>query len=602
MHPPNRANEWAGMVCLPGRGIDKLNIMGDRVRGLESLLAELDRSLIDLGSAAERYPGMMKLRADTAAARFRMLRPADAPPIIAILGGTGTGKSTIVNRLLGQTVTAASVRRTFTSGPIAITADPQLLPPRWLNREHRLLDATQIPARGDSQALCVAITPSELASGRVIVDTPDLDGDQPAHHASADLVFRWADAVLFVVTPEKYQMTELLAYYRLAERYALPRLHLMNKTEEQAVVDDYQKQMRAERIYVVPRDDSGYSPSPEAGFEALKQELKAISVRNDEQASFARAGDLLGRLQDQVLEPMLADRREIDRLTGSLKAMQSPSPGVDVNPLTQQLQRRLQERSVLYLMGPGRVMDRVRQVPGMIARLPRTTWDLLRSGKTNGNGNGASRETPADQKLEFHSAVKDQFVLVQSRIDDILRASTRGLGWIEARNSEYAASKIDPASAGAIAEEEVTRLEKWLEEHWNSTPRDTAVVQKLLKLIPGGHKLTQWSEAAPYLLAIVVATHHAFFGPVDLMILGTFSLTTWLTEKLSNEVASRARAANDAISDRFTELTRRQIESTTAWLAQRAPTGRSIQSLSRIADRLAESIEASNQTIAGAAR
>jgi len=72
-----------------------------------------------------------------------------------------------------------------------------------------------------------------------LIDTPDLDGDQPVHHAEADRVFRWGEAILFLVTPEKYQMTELLPYYRLAQRYALPAVFVMNKLEEAAVLDDF---------------------------------------------------------------------------------------------------------------------------------------------------------------------------------------------------------------------------------------------------------------------------------------------------------------------------------------------------------------------------
>ena len=67
-----------------------------------------------------------------------------------------------------------------------------------------------------------------------------------AHHAQADRVFRWADAVLFLVTPEKYQMTELLPYYRLAGRYALPALYVMNKCEEEAVLEDYRRLLEAQ--------------------------------------------------------------------------------------------------------------------------------------------------------------------------------------------------------------------------------------------------------------------------------------------------------------------------------------------------------------------
>ena len=93
---------------------------------------------------------------------------------------------------------------------------------------------------------------------------------------------------------------------------------------------------------------------------------------------------------------------------------------------------------------------------------------------------------------------------------------------------------------------------------------------KLLRHLPGGEKLTQWTEAAPYLLAIIVAAHHAIFGHVDLMILGGYSLATWLTEKLSNEVASRTRQANRAIAMRFERLARRQIRQSIAWIESQA--------------------------------
>jgi hypothetical protein len=117
------------------------------------------------------------------------------------------------------------------------------------------------------------------------------------------------------------------------------------------------------------------------------------------------------------------------------------------------------------------------------------------------------------------------------------------------------------------------------------------VVQSLLKVIPGGKKLVGLSEAAPYLLAVVVASHHAFFGPVDLLIIGGFSLATWMTEKLSNEVASRTRRTSTRIGERYTELARRQIERTLAWLAQQAPPRREIERLARDLDRVQGQLE-----------
>ena len=89
--------------------------------------------------------------------------------------------------------------------------------------------------------------------------------------------------------------------------------------------------------------------------------------------------------------------------------------------MTEQLQRRLQQRSVLYLMGPARVLDRVRQVPGILARLPRSTWEWFRTGRFGTNGDS---ELPADltrDRPNFQATLSDQFVIVQSRIDDAVR-------------------------------------------------------------------------------------------------------------------------------------------------------------------------------------
>ena len=104
------------------------------------------------------------------------------------------------------------------------------------------------------------------------------------------------------------------------------------------------------------------------------------------------------RLEDQVLSPLREKRREADRLIGMLRAMETPASPVDVNPLTRQLARRLQQRSILYLIGPGRVLDRVRQVPALLARLPRSTWDFLRHGQVSGGNEQGGEGQPADKE------------------------------------------------------------------------------------------------------------------------------------------------------------------------------------------------------------
>jgi len=549
--------------------------MASQTRKIDAALVALDGQISEVAgglvaAAIERH------RADFAALRFHLRDAGDRPMIVAILGGTGTGKSTIVNRLLGADVSAASFRRTFTAGVIAIVDQTRRLPDDWLGLPHATAEA--LPARGEADRLVVVEHANELTRSVVLADTPDLDGDQPLHHAQADRAFRWADAVVLLVTPEKYQMTELVPYYRLVRRWNVPALFAMNKTEQGEAVEDYQTRLADSnfkpRVFAIPRDDANFEPAAQINLNALRNAIASLArpeAETRDQGLRRRCADLVGRFVDQVLTPLTEQRKQADRAMAMLAAMEAPPTEIDVNPITKGLARRLQQRSILYLIGPGRVLDRVRQVPGLLARLPRTAWDLIMRGKAD-FGTREAEGIDLNAAPDFPAILGEQFSVLQSRIDDVIRSSGAGTGWIESDDAGYRSARIDPQRACAIATEELEALKSWLETRWNATPRDTALLQKLLKQIPGAQKLTQWSEAAPYLLAIVVATHHAFFGHIDLMILGGYSLATWLTERLSNEVASRTRQANRAIADRCEKLAHEQIRTMSQWLNRRAPT------------------------------
>lgn len=566
-------------------------------------LPQLDKLRDALGELRAALPPQVlpvvdRWNGDAAALAYHLDRQRERrphPALVAVLGGTGTGKSTLVNRLLEANVSATSFRRTYTAGPVAIAADPGQIPEGWMGLERKVATGTELPARGQPDLLMIAQTGQPLAEKVTVLDTPDLDGDTPVHHVQADRVFRWAEALLFLVTPEKYQMTELLPYYRLAQRYGVAALFAMNKAEETAVVQDYTKQMADRgwpeiRLFAIPRDDAAWSSPEGMDLGALRQSIAALAPTESESGLANRTADVLSRLTDQVIAPLRQDRREADRLKGVLQAMESPEPGVDVHPMTQQLQRRLQQRSVLYLMGPGRMLERARQVPGLLVRLPRTLWDTVVRGKT------VTLNAPAAQQAEnkvpdFRANLIEQFTVVQSRIDDALRTGPIPEKWLTERKESYAATRIDPNDAGKIADEELAALRNWLEKRWNATPRDTALILRLLKHLPGGERFVHWIEATPYLVAVLLAAQHMVSHGADLMIIGGFSLATWIGEKLSNEVTNRVRETNQRIEQRFGELAHEQIKRTSEWLEQQAPAEKALSRIELLAEEIADEAE-----------
>jgi hypothetical protein len=373
----------------------------------------------------------------------------------------------------------------------------------------------------------------------------------------------------------------------------------MNKCESPQMLEDYRKLIEGDSsqpalLFAVARDDAAYEPPPEANLAALRAALLQLTPATEDRrldGIAVRTSDLLSRLRDQITAPLRVGRRDADTAISALRAMETPAPGVDVNPITEALQRRLQQRSVLYLIGPGRVLDRIRQVPGLLVRLPRNAWDLFLHGKTTLKTQPIQPPLDSEENLpDFNATLTDQFTVVQSRIDDVLRSIPSGVGWLADASGKYDESRLNPAEAGKIADEELADLNNWLQKRWNATPRDTVLLLKLLRYLPGGEKLTQWTEAAPYLLAIIVAAHHAIFGHVDLIVLGGYSLATWITERLSNEVASRTRATNRAIASRFERLAHEQIRRTIAWIDSQTPRKNEIDSIDSLANTLEEAL------------
>lgn len=125
--------------------------------------------------------------------------------VIALAGATGSGKSSLLNRITGVDVAKVGARRPTTSSPLACqwgaTAGPLL---DWLDipRQHRVDGSTPLDA-----------TVGDSFDGLILIDLPDHDSTEDAHRAHVDRMVSLVDMVVWVVDPQKYADDLLHTHY-----------------------------------------------------------------------------------------------------------------------------------------------------------------------------------------------------------------------------------------------------------------------------------------------------------------------------------------------------------------------------------------------------
>ena len=131
-------------------------------------------------------------RADEVVRRAQeRLRLSAEHTVVALAGATGSGKSSLFNRLAGTELATVGVRRPTTSRTLACTWSPEgadeLL--GWL---------------GISERRHIATDDNDPLRGLVLLDLPDHDSTQVAHHVEMARLVEHADLLVWVLDPQKY--------------------------------------------------------------------------------------------------------------------------------------------------------------------------------------------------------------------------------------------------------------------------------------------------------------------------------------------------------------------------------------------------------------
>ncbi len=148
-----------------------------------------------------------------------------ANTLVAFLGATGGGKSSLTNAVAGIEVATTGVRRPTTSSTLACY---------WGGEDpHPLLDWLEVANRHHVS------DPDSTAGldGLVLLDVPDHDSVDSSNRAEMERIAEQADLLIWVTDPEKYADEAMHAYLRQLSHHGAVTAMVLNKADRLSATD-----------------------------------------------------------------------------------------------------------------------------------------------------------------------------------------------------------------------------------------------------------------------------------------------------------------------------------------------------------------------------
>lgn len=187
----NRMNETIAENASPLVGEQSQQPL---LRTLAPLLRGLEKQLRSWLGSARRFPLTMLQRAELEGLAEDLRRQSESLDVekpllvVMLMGGTGVGKSTLLNALAGGPIAQASFTRPTTRDPVVYFHHSVKM--ERLDPALRLCRLAQHDRAGLEQ--------------KIIVDTPDLDSNDLANRDKLKALLPVSDIVLYVGSQEKY--------------------------------------------------------------------------------------------------------------------------------------------------------------------------------------------------------------------------------------------------------------------------------------------------------------------------------------------------------------------------------------------------------------
>ncbi|WP_250258825.1 dynamin family protein [Dermabacter sp. Marseille-Q3180] len=265
-------------------------------------------------------------------------------PLLAVVGGsTGSGKSTLVNALVGESISRAGALRPTTRQPVLVhnPADREwfegerILPS--LPRVHMSASSPEARERGTGFGTALHLVASErVPQGVALLDAPDIDSVSRENRELAGQLLRAADLWIFVTTAHRYaDAVPWLALAQAAERDVTVVVVMNRIPHKDGVAEDltsHLSAMLAERGVVTERLLAIHEQELDDGELLETEEVRELSawlgaLARDKEARSAIArrtlrGALVATAQslDELAEAVGAQEEERDRLAALARA------------------------------------------------------------------------------------------------------------------------------------------------------------------------------------------------------------------------------------------------------------------------------------------